>query len=231
MAEWAARTEVVVVTVFDGDPSPAARALGAESRRTAGETWRCMNGTALRRTEDAAALDMLGCRRVSLNRPEAAFRLAASNRFEYEFLGDLFIDSDPAEWPAPGADLVTSLAQVLRHDDTLVVPLALGGHADHCLVHRASRALPLRRLYYAEFPYDEPGRPGRPVEHLTRLGLSLEPVDVPCGWAAWERAALRYRSQVLRMFGSASRFTDALSAYGCTDGSRARCRIWSTRAM
>lgn len=89
----------------------------------------------------------------------------------------------------------------------------------------------MARYHYAEFPYLEAGRPGQLDSHAACLGLALQAVEVSCDWRLWERAALRYRSQVLRMFGSAARFSDALAAYGSAEGSRASCRIWSTRAM
>jgi len=227
MAEWSRGTEVVVVSVFDGEPPAEAHAIHAE----AGHAWRGMNGAPLRCREDAAALDMLGCTRIGLQWPEAAFRCEPGSRFECESLASVFVGPDPDRWPMPRAEWTARLEQQLRPDDTLLVPLAVGGHVDHCLVHCSAQALPMVRYYYAEFPYLDAGRPDQLSDHAARLKLALQPVEVSCDWRLWEQASLRYRSQVLRMFGSAARFSEALAAYGSAEGSQARCRIWSTREM
>ena len=236
LSNWSQQTKVSVVTIFDGDPPSAKSLAPATNEVGAGPSiksdgWRGAAASTLRRAEDEAALGLLHCQRVGLNLAEAAFRVLPQGGFEHESLASLVGVPCGAHRAVSDGSLVRSLMRELRHDDTLLVPLAVGGHVDHCRVHWAARCLPHKRFYYAEFPYANPVDAARMADHLQTLELALEPIDIPCDWEPWQRAALRYRSQVLRMFGSGRRFIEELEAYVLRTGSQASCRIWSTRAM
>lgn len=228
IGHWQSEGEVLVVSCFDGDAAPAALAQLARPE----QRWRRFGPAALRRQEDAAALALLDCPLHSLGLNDAATRLDANGQFECVDAAALFLAPDYASWPQPPAAMRAGLRALLRPGDTLIAPLALGRHVDHCLVHRLARDSDVPVRYYAEFPYllalqDTPQNPL--AAHCDMLRLVLEEATVPADWSRWLAAAGRYRSQVLSMFGSHAALAAQLAHYSGAAQGAAVCRIWSMR--
>ena len=185
--------------------------------------------TAKRREEDREALALLGCELVGLGLPDAALRRRCNGAFACADFAGLFAEPPLQRWPAVPLDLVARVQALLRRDDVVLAPLAIGRHVDHCIVHKLARHLDCQVHYYAEFPYANSPDGPEVTTHLSTLGLWTRSEAVACHWAPWLRAASRYRSQVLRMFGGTAAFALRLGTYAGATGPRASCRIWSMR--
>jgi LmbE family N-acetylglucosaminyl deacetylase len=206
-----ARERCLVVNVLTA--APAFRDAWHE------QSWRACAASMRRPAEDRAALAALGVSTQSLHFVDAALR--GIDKPVYGTPAALL--SRPAAPDAPfAAEIASALRNWIGARDIVYAPLAgRGSHVDHRLVRSAAELLRPRDLrLYDDFPYpcSPPGAKWR---------ARLEPVDIR-GWTA---AALRYRSQVLALYGSAQRFAAALHdwarARGAEGGVAYADRIWS----
>lgn len=142
---------VSVWTIFSGDPDHLPLSTFAQSLHT---RWG-IDGDRLtsRRYEDVRACNKLGVTAQHMRHPEAVYRVESQDRAHlYPTEASVFgVVSKGDE------DLIRMLkneiAGALPRDATVVVPLALGNHVDHVILHQVSAQLinPLR--FYADFPY------------------------------------------------------------------------------
>lgn len=146
---------VVVLTIFShADPDDAA-------------------GWATRREEDRTAVARLGAQPRWLGLPDAPFRHPAYR--DFDSLTGPILPSD--------ASTKTRLAERLRHEvetlgpQLLYVPLGVGDHVDHRLVHEAAAGLPVPRVDYEDRPYALVDYAIR--RRLDALGLHHPAVDAP----------------------------------------------------
>lgn len=191
---------VTVITVFDGDPPDPPPA----------DPWRRIATPQRRRSENATALAELGARPLSVGLVDAALRMCR-NVPEYSDPSQLFPPTPPKTGP-----MVESLIVTLRRLVPLGIrcnaPLGLGGHIDHLIVRDAVQAAGLAPvLWYEDFPYARTVEPdlGRLAAGAARRRALQFPVDLD----RWIAAGLRYRSQVLALFGSGGRFREELTAH------------------
>jgi LmbE family N-acetylglucosaminyl deacetylase len=222
---WQQSCEVVIVTIFDGDPHLSS----AEQLRQTQHRWRTFGEIPARRSEDSMAAARLGCRLVSLGYLDASVRLNADSTFEYASLDALFQQSTTLDVHLP-AHIEQRLNDLLLPTDQIVAPLGFGGHIDHQLTHALTRRLGRITAYYAEFPYYLPERQASLNAFIETLGLALECIALPSNWQAWIEASLCYRSQVLRLFGGQKPFLDVLATYAHAGTPEPCCRIWATRS-
>ena len=134
--------EVVVLTVFsEGDASYAGR-----------------------RAEDAAALGVLGVRGEHMGLLDAPFRRGTEWSFRGLVLAELKAgDVDAAEVAAEIGEWVARLGAA-----TVVLPLGVGEHIDHRVVHAAHAGISGRVGFYEDRPYAEIRQAVR--ARLARLG-------------------------------------------------------------
>ena len=125
-----AATSATVVTVFAGVPAPGTPPADYD-RLTRADAPAVR--VADRRAEDRAALARLGARAVHL-----------------DFLDGPYRDADPSV-----RVLADAIVAVVPPHDTLVLPAAIGSHADHVLAREAALLVPCggRRLAMADLPY------------------------------------------------------------------------------
>jgi LmbE family N-acetylglucosaminyl deacetylase len=222
---WQESCEVIIVTIFDGDPLP----FSAEQLRETQQRWRTFGETSKRRSEDSMAAARLGCGFVSLGYLDASIRLNADGTFEYASFDALFQQSTALDVHIL-ARIEQRLNDLLLPTDQIIAPFGFGGHVDHQLTHALSRRLGLTTTYYAEFPYYLPERQASLNAFMDALGLTLDCNVLPSNWQAWVEASLCYRSQVLRLFGTQRAFLGVLAAYAHADTPEPCCRIWATRS-
>jgi LmbE family N-acetylglucosaminyl deacetylase len=198
LAGWLANGDsATVVTVFDGD-APATQVPAATSM-------------AQRRAEDAEALAACGAFRVGLNFVEATMRSAPDGKQLYPHSVAVRRRPHPAD-----ADLTGRIAKALKPyaalADVVYAPVGQGTHVDHALARDAVAMVvePGRLRFYGEFPYRPPAPSG-----LVASGHAVH-------FGRWLRDALRYRSQVVAMFGGTLPFARALSQHA----ERARGARW-----
>jgi LmbE family N-acetylglucosaminyl deacetylase len=165
--------------------------------------------------EDDASMAVLGAEAVRLSFADAIARVAHPREIWRDVV-DLPLESAVTEalaalWDARGRPAV-------------VAPLAVGGHVDHRICHRAARALARRGArvaFYEDYPY------------AARAGLveaRLAEPDAPrssrvvAADAAVRIAAVRcYRSQVPILFGSDDRMVVEIERFAAACGGE---RLW-----
>lgn len=153
-----------------------------------------------RRSEDAAALGLLGVDWLWLDELDAPLRCPD----DYAQAGAVFgppVATDPLPERMRGALDVLARGCPNAH---LHAPLGVGGHVDHRICHAAAGASPGWSLvsYYEDFPYVA-ARPDALQRRLAELPLRLAPTLRPAGphLEARVRAIAAYRSQLPMLFG------------------------------
>jgi len=212
-----AGTQVEIWTVCAGDPpegplSPFAEVLHAEWG-TGVET------TSLRREEDKAACRVVVARYRHLSIPDCIYRSAQDGTWLYD-PNTLMGEIHPADRPLVET-VRTFLAASLKLEDSLVCPLTVGGHADHCLTRAAVEALGRPLTYYADVPYmlNQPSA----VETFT-IGMQAEVRPVSeAGLRAWQEGIAAYASQIGMLFENPEKMRELIQSYW---QSSAGIRLW-----
>lgn len=216
----AAGEEVLVVTVFAGDPdlerlSPFARILH--------QAWEDPPAPiAARRAEDAAAMRWLGASYAHLGFLDAIYR-GDPTAPPYGDLYTLFGPPSPLDEPLVER-LVAFLEPLLcgLGPTTLYAPLAVGRHVDHQLVNAA--ALRLSSLegapwlcFFEDFPYAAGLAPQHAPDSVAaaqvRHGGEWRAQVVPFDLAVKIEATLFYRSQIVSLFGDEASMRRAMEEY------------------
>ena len=217
---------VVVATVFTASVAdPRGFALACQTDKGLGPEVDYM---ALRRDEDASALQTLGAEPAWMPFREAPHR-------GYADAAALFAGVSPDD------DIVATLApalaeQVAAHrPDLVLAPQAIGGHADHVQLLRAMEAAGLGGpvLWWRDYPYTirdaSPRQPfGQRMAALDALGVTLTAGEAE----AKRRACRAYTSQIGFQFGGADALDRKLAASGGTETFALaqpysdRCRNW-----
>lgn len=167
---------------------------------------------ALRRSEDLAALSLLGADVLHLEYRDAVYRAGPDGHWLYTDLATLLGDLHPCD--PLGLDnaraVAAQVAELFPQTGQQIVysPLGVGRHVDHQIVHAAACQLQRRGYqlaFYEDYPYAElPGaveaalarRPGGDWRHSC---VSLDVADV----AAKVSSLGYYRSQMGVLFGGA----------------------------
>ena len=199
-----AETQVLVVTIFAGEPpradiSPFAAGMHARWGGVA-------HPATMRREEDRKAVDLLGADYLHLAYPDAIYR-SAGGSFLYASDEDLFGPLRPEDM-----GLVSQVAASVDgigplRDTTIYAPLAVGNHVDHQLVRDAILSLDAPSsivVFYEDYPYvEEPGALTQALEALRpeQWELELREFDEQCLKAKIE-AITAYQSQMATLFDS-----------------------------
>jgi LmbE family N-acetylglucosaminyl deacetylase len=205
---------VLVVTICAGDPPPGSLSPFAQSLH---ERWRTpLNATAIRRTEDLAALAVLGAEARHLSVPDSIYRTAPDGSYPYASEQAIFGEVHPAE-----SNLLKTLAQQIRslEPGRLYVPYGLGHHVDHQLTRQAAEQSGLELVYYEDYPY---------AEREAVTAGSLEPEVFILGeadLAAKARAIAAYTSQLSSFWPDEQRMDAALRAFARRVGKG----VWAER--
>ncbi len=220
---------ILVVTIAAGAPPPGS--LPSPFAASLHRAWGldAVDAVARRRREDEAAMALLGAESWRLDLLDAVYRLPESYGSEAALLGE------PATHDRLEIELIAALAPILAASPRalLLAPLAVGGHVDHRLVHRA--AIELARqdrevAFYEDFPYA--ARPGAVAERLDAIGAALEPtiVDITATLDRKIAAILAYTSQIEALFGDREQARAAIAAYALAAGSSGPAeRLWHPR--
>lgn len=201
-----------VVTVFAGPPVSdlPLRPLHRSLLRHADVTHAALHALwQQRRSEDLAAMAVLGSGWLHLEYADAVFRP------EIERWSDIWEGETPPDSLLPG-QLAARLLDLWQHSGRprLVAPLAVGAHIDHRLVFAAVQQLEshgAQAAYYEELPYTL--RSDLLDQRLRTLGRDWESRSVEVTPYMPQRitAACCYRSQITGSFRSAERAALLLS--------------------
>jgi len=158
LATRAEEEEVVVLTVFsEGD-------AGYEERRA----------------EDVAALAVLGVRAVHVGLLDAPFRRGVERSFRGLVLAELAVDD--ADACEVGREICGWVAAL--RPEVVVLPLGVGEHIDHRVVHAAHAGIAGRVGFYEDRPYAWVSQAVR--ARLARLGATVDGVGIAGSRAAAE---------------------------------------------
>ncbi len=227
-AEAAAGRHGLCVTVFAGPPVGPLHAYAQRLHTRWGEPDPAA-GNRLRREEEAAALALLGLDPVWLAFPDAIYRPVP-----YDSHAGIFGEVAAAEWatllPAIGTALaVTLAAHAVAPSTPLYVPLGVGHHVDHQLLHAAGVALgqagwPV--LFYEDYPYA--AQPGVVAAQVAAVTAALAPArlqpdvrDVSATLDVKIAAIAAYASQISSLFPSVAALPGAVRAYAAEVGTAA----------
>jgi LmbE family N-acetylglucosaminyl deacetylase len=163
----------------------------------------------LRRSEDSAAMALLGAEAQHLDYLDAVYRADQEGAWLYTQEQDLWKDAHPSDPVAQdGAKtLAAQLASLLPAKEQSIIhaPLGAGRHVDHQIVHVAARqllALGYRVTFYEDYPYAE--RPGATEAAIATAGAEGWRVEViplsPADLSAKVSALGYYRTQMAILF-------------------------------
>lgn len=166
----------------------------------------------LRRTEDSAALALLGAEAQHFDYLDAVYRAGPDGAWLYAQEESLWNDMHPADLVAQNGALALAehLVALLPPRDQAIIhaPLAAGCHVDHQIVHAASRyflAQGYRVTFYEDYPYAE--KPGATEAAVAAAGAEVWRVEAvplnPKDLAAKVSALGYYRTQMAVLFGGA----------------------------
>lgn len=186
---------VEIWTVNAGDPPPGAVSDLISRDHATWKTGTPQETVALRRIEDQSAARRVGATVKHLNGVDAIYRRNSSGELMYTRSVFEPIHPDDNNIVQEVAGLLT---RGLTQYDTLVCPLALGGHVDHVITRRAAESLGRPLWYYADIPYL--------LRHENELAPAIQTMNgktffiSSTGLAAWQESILAYTSQIPSLF-------------------------------
>jgi LmbE family N-acetylglucosaminyl deacetylase len=216
---------VVVVTVFNGRPSPPLSAAAVRFHQRCGHT----GADAMRRREeeDTRALGVLQAHTVRLHLPEALYRKCPDGTSIYAEDSAIFVSAIPPADAALG-DVMDSIAGQVQawRPDVVLAPAGIGGHVDHLLVASAATQLGCAVLHFEDVPYVTYDR-CRGWMPDSRCGAAYLHYGTDEGWHAKTRAIECYASQRDVLWYSPGTWREDLDAYALTAGGGRRAeRFW-----
>lgn len=184
-----------VTTVFAGDGRPPLSAAAAAFHRACGLSDD--DAIVRRRSEDRAALNVLGVESRHLDFPEALYRRDASGEHLYSGSRAQFGAVQHAD-ALRIDELVTALRGEMEEcsAQTLCAPIGVGGHVDHILVREAVRRAARGTDVAVHFWVDQPYAVLEGRERVVARASVVEAEDVQLGL----RAAACYESQIPMLF-------------------------------
>lgn len=200
----------MVVTFMTGDPPAGDLSPFAQFQHTSWELP-AQEAYAVRRGEDAAALQLLGADFCHIGFMDCVYRRSQAGFCyvtEESLFGPVHPDDELRVKELAGRlDGMGSLSPGV----SVFSPLAVGNHVDHQLVRRAAELwCRSRLLYYEDFPYsDGASTPAEAGAASPRI-VPLSEADVEAKVAAIGR----YRSQVEVLFGGYVELEASVRAYG-----------------
>lgn len=203
---------VEIWTVTAGDPPP-----GPVSDLTARIHAEWQTGTPeetvnLRRSEDKNAARRVGATVRHLGLVDAIYRRSNTGTLLHPM--DVFDPIHPREIGLV-AETTRQIAAHLTQYDTLVCPLAIGGHVDHILTRQAVEALGRPLWYYADIPYL--------LRHPAELapvvtGLSEKTFFISAqGLEAWQESIAAHASQISSLFTDTQEMRNQIKNYQLTN--------------
>ncbi len=199
---------VEIWTVTAGDPPPGPVSDLITRVHTMWKTGTPQETVALRRIEDQVAARRVGATVNQLNCVDAIYRRNTTGSLMYT--DDVFDPIHPDE-----SGIVQDVARMLARDltsyDTLVCPLALGGHVDHIITRLAAETLGRPLWYYADIPYlfrhQEELAPAVAAMAGKVILISSQ------GLTAWQESISAHASQLSSLFVDAQDMQDQIKNY------------------
>lgn len=186
---------VEIWTVMAGDPPVGAESALAQQMHADWQTKTAQETVAIRRSEDQNAARRVGAAIRHLPIPDAIYRRSKTGTLHYP--DGIFVPPNPRENDFVN-EITRLVAEKLTQYDTIVCPLAIGGHVDHIITRKAVESLGRPLWYYADVPYvlwdSDALAP-------TTEGMAGKSFFVsPQGLAGWQDSIEAHASQVTSLF-------------------------------
>ncbi|MQA82226.1 MAG: hypothetical protein GEV10_27825 [Streptosporangiales bacterium] len=221
--------EVIVATVFAGDPPPEISKVARQFHLECGLPDD--QAMALRREEDRRALTALGCQPLHLDLRDAIYRRDQSGGWQCRHDRAMFDDNPPAEPDVESLslDLVREIVDSVAGRGSvggLLTCAGIGGHIDHRLTTRAvtkigaGRHIPILR--WEDLPYACGTDPIAATDSPTTILSAPDQID----WRAKATAVQCYTSQLDMLWPQQESGWSALLEHGQARGKQAPVEIW-----
>jgi hypothetical protein len=165
----------------------------------------------LRKVEDQEAAARVGAELVHFDIADCIYRRSPDGTPLYQ--ETVLAPPHPADLDLT-KQIAAALTSELLPEDSLICPLALGGHVDHVLARQAVESLSLPLRYYADIPYllNNPQTLGPAIARLESefFGISEE------GLKAWLEGVAAYKSQISSLLKVEGTLYDAIHSYWAT---------------
>jgi len=204
---------VEIWTVNAGDPPPGPVSDLITRVHSEWKTGSSPDTVALRRIEDQNAARRVGATTRHLGMVDAIYRRTKTGSLLYT--RDVFEPIHPREGGIVD-ETMRQIAEQLTQYDTIVCPLAIGGHVDHVITRQAAEMLRRPLWYYADIPYA--------LKHAEYVAPATSAMNSktffisPQGLAAWQRGIAAYASQVSSLFGDAQEMRAQIRNYMQSNG-------------
>lgn len=195
-------------TVMAGDPPVGADSALAQQMHADWQTRSAQETVTMRRGEDQNAARRVGAAICHLPFPDAIYRRSQTGTLYYP--NGIFVPPNPRE-----SDLVNEItrqvAEKLTQYDTIVCPLAIGGHADHIITRKAIELLGRPLWYYADVPYAfrKPEELPTATEGMTGKTFFISPQ----GLAGWQESIAAHASQITSLFADVPEMRQKIKEY------------------
>lgn len=209
---------VEIWTIMAGDPPIGAESSLAEQMHANWQTKNAQETVTLRRGEDQNAARRVGASVYHFPFPDAIYRRSKTGTLYYP--DGIFVSPHPRENDL-SSEITRLVAEKLTQYDTVVCPLAIGGHVDHLLTRKAIEALGRPLWHYADVPYVlwNPDALGAATE-----GMTGKPFFISAqGLAGWQESIAAHASQVTSLFADLPDMRQKIKDYAQT---RSGLTLW-----
>lgn len=186
---------VEIWTVNAGDPPHGPVSELITRIHTVWKTGTPQETVDVRRIEDQNAARQVGATVRQLNMVDAIYRRTHTGSLMYT--QDVFDPIHPRE-AGIVEEAALQITRELNEFDTIICPLALGGHVDHVITRRAVESLGRPLWYYADIPYL--------FKHEDELDPATDGLNAKTffisdqGLATWQEGIAAYASQLSSLF-------------------------------
>lgn len=186
---------VEIWTVMAGDPPVGAESSLAQQMHADWQTKNALETVAIRRSEDQNAARRVGAVIRHLSFPDAIYRRSKTGTLYYT--EGIFVPPNPRENDLVN-EITRQVAENLTQYDTIVCPLAIGGHVDHVVTRKAIESLGRPLWYYADVPYTmrNPDALAPATREMTGKSFFISAQ----GLAGWQESIAAHASQITSLF-------------------------------
>jgi LmbE family N-acetylglucosaminyl deacetylase len=204
---------VEIWTVCAGNPPPGPVSEFASNMHKIWKTGTAQETVDLRRIEDQNAARRVGATVEHLTIPDAIYRRSGTGTLFYP--ESVFTDPNPREMRL-AEEVGRQFSEKLTQYDTLVCPLAVGGHVDHRITRAAAEILNRPLWYYADIPYtlQNPNTLAPAIDRMTSKTFFISSK----GLAAWEDSIAAHASQLPSLFIDEQNMRQQIKEYAQTSG-------------
>ena len=204
---------VEIWTVCAGNPPSGPVSEFAENMHKLWKTGTAQETVELRRIEDQNAGRRVGAIVQHLIIPDAIYRRSGTGSLFYP--ESVFVDPHPRETRL-AEEMLAQFGERLTRYDTLVCPLAVGGHVDHRITRMAAEMLDRPLWYYADIPYtlNNPDTLAPAVDSMTSKTFFISAK----GLHAWQDAIAAHASQLSTLFSDEEGMRQSIKEYAQANG-------------